>query len=286
MTTTTSPRGIHCTETILVPQNESLFLNSVKAAANPRQIQSTIFDVEKAVISIQHKLNVAMYQAALICELNADHFTLFQNNENLNTTDHTDVLYKICLFCIDNIDEYKLVLTLFIETFAAMIFSLFDVSGSLINILYDLQLAEKEVSLQKVIEVINKTTGSIKPSDVVAKLLYSYSSYSEIDAKYTSKALREIKWVKSMREIRNRTTHRSIFDVCDAQLIRREDIFARANSGQSRQTTVFLLNQDLWPDKKLCEFVEEVFNDLEQFVEDFYYDLVQAVQNSGSLPIY
>src|SRR5260370_26496615 len=81
-------------------------------------------------------------------ELNPKDFTLFGLFRDPATRDVKFSLanYKICSYSMGNIDEYLLALTFFIDTFAANVFSLFDVSGALINHLYKLAINEDHTS--------------------------------------------------------------------------------------------------------------------------------------------
>src|SRR5216683_933593 len=139
---TTSLRGIECPDHILIPANEADLLVAIEAITNRRQY----LNIRKSILSIQHKLNVAMYQAALVCRLNPNDFTLFERFRDPASRDvkSSDISYKICTYSMSDVDEYLLALAFFIETFAATIFSLFDVSGSLINQLYMLNINEDD----------------------------------------------------------------------------------------------------------------------------------------------
>lgn len=275
---TTPIRGIECPDRILIPMNQLNLLDAIKAIANDRQFQNT----HKSVLSIQHKLNVAMYQAALISELKPEHFTLFDKNRNASNRElkFSEIAYKICSYSMGDIDEYLFILSFLIETFAATVFSLFDVSGSLINQLYMLNLKERDVSFTSVMQKL-QSEGRIDSQDIVFRFLYSYFSTPD-QPDYASKALREITWVKPMKEIRNRTTHRPITDVCDID--ERKDVYSSIYQGIPEIN--FLIDNSIYPNKKLCDFVREVFNGVEEFVEDFFFYLREAVQRSSDLPIY
>ncbi len=129
--TTIPLRGIDFSGRILVPLHANGLLNEIQAVTNQRQKDSIVREIQKSIISIQHKLNVAFYQAVLIRSLKTDDYTLFELYPG--RLSNSNVSHKICTYSMFNIDEYLLVLTFFIETFAATVFSLFDVSGSLIN---------------------------------------------------------------------------------------------------------------------------------------------------------
>jgi len=127
-----------------------------------------------------------------------------------------------------------------------------------------------------------KTKVKIDVNDIVYRLLYSYDA-SPDEPNYASNALREITWVKPMKEIRNRTTHRPITDVCD--IASRRDVYAKVY--QEHPKLEFIINNNIvYPDKNLCSFAREVFNGVEEFVEDFFFFLTEAIQRSENLPIW
>jgi len=152
--TTIPLRGIDFSGRILVPLHANGLLNEIQAVTNQRQKDSIVREIQKSIISIQHKLNVAFYQAVLIRSLKTDDYTLFELYPG--RLSNSNVSHKICTYSMFNIDEYLLVLTFFIETFAATVFSLFDVSGSLINHLYQLNLKEEDVDFKTVIWELQK----------------------------------------------------------------------------------------------------------------------------------
>ncbi|HZO71040.1 MAG TPA: hypothetical protein VFB60_02490 [Ktedonobacteraceae bacterium] len=276
---TTPLRGFECPDHILIPSNEADLLVAIETITNRRQY----LNIRKSILSIQHKLSVAMYQAALVYRLNPNHFKLFEMFRDPTSRDikSSDISYKICAYSMEDIDEYLLALAFFIETFAATIFSLLDVSGSLINQLYMLNINEEEVSFHAALLQLQKQA-RITPSDDIFRLLCSYSLSSRVSGYTSTIPLRNITWLKPIKEIRNRTTHRPITDVCD--FVSRGDV----HSVHSREIpqTEFFLNQNVYPDKRLREFAKEVFDGIEEFVEDLYFYLKEAVQRSNSLPIY
>jgi len=276
---TTRLRGIECPDRILIPMHQSTLLDAIKNITTKRQFM----DVHKSILSIQHKLNIAMYQAALICQLKPEDFKSFEGyRDAAKRVEHLSKIdYKICSYTMGDSDEYLLILSFLIETLASTVFSLLDVCGSLINQLYMLNIKEKEVSFYVAMQQIQKQ-GTIDTNDVVYRLLYSYYSTPD-QTDYASKALKEITWVKPMKEIRNRTTHRPITDVCDFD--ERRDIYAGIHQEPSRPE-FFINDTIIYPNKKLCNFAKEVFDGVEEFVEDFYASLEEAVQRSDHLPIY
>jgi len=277
--TTIPLRGIDFSGRILVPLHANGLLNEIQAVTNQRQKDSIVREIQKSIISIQHKLNVAFYQAVLIRSLKTDDYTLFELYPG--RLSNSNVSHKICTYSMFNIDEYLLVLTFFIETFAATVFSLFDVSGSLINHLYQLNLKEEEVDFKTVIWELQKQS-RIDPNDDVLRLLFSYYSWKKEPAYFGTTPLRDVTWMKPMKEVRNRTTHRPITDVCN--FIRRGDIYS--NLYQGVPETDFFLDRNISQNTRLFDFAKEVFEGIELFVEELYTYLSQATQRSGSLPIY
>ncbi|SRR5712692_4817279 len=277
--TTTPLRGIECPDRVLTPANEASLLSLIRAITSDRDY----LNINKSVLSIQQKLNVAMYQAALIYKLDPNHFTLFEMFREQSTRDlkFSNLNYKICSYSMGDINEYLLALTFFIDTFAATTFSLFDVSGSLLNQLYKLKLNEDEVSFYKALKEL-QMQGSIDVNDNVFRLLCSYSLSPREPAYSSATPLYNIAWLEPLKTIRHRTTHRPITDICDFAL--RGDVHS-VHSGDIPKTE-FFLNEKLYPDKKLRDFVKEVFDGIEEFVEDLYFYLREAVQRSTGLPIY
>lgn len=279
--TSFSLRDIDCPEKILVLQNELNLRQAISNFATARQMRSLVQDIEKSLISIQHKLNVAMYQGGLICNLNPDHFTLFieQPDPAKRELLVTDTLYKLCMYEMHDDHEFRLCLSFFIETFSATIFSLLDVVGHLLKDLYELSIPAHQVSFNKMIEAF-KTK---RPSDKLYDFLQIYQPNSPVPTKPQHA---NEPWVDPLTKIRNITTHRLITDVCDAQLVRRSGIYNQLRS----QKTQFLLDQSLFPtgtsDVELCHFVKDVFAGIQQFVEELYDRLRQAVEQSKQIPIY
>jgi len=277
---TTPLRGFECSDRILIPVNEAYLLSVIKAVTSEREYVS----ICKSIISIRQKLNVAMYQAALIYKLNPNHFTLFHvfRDQNMREVKFSEINYKICSYSMGDVNEYLLALAFFIDTFAATIFSLFDVSGSLINQLYKLNIKEDEASFHKALSEI-QLQGCIDSNDSVFRLLCSYTLSQKEPAYRSTTPLYTITWLKPIKSIRNRTTHRPITEICDFES--RGDIHS-INSGDVLQTE-FFLNEKIYSNKKkLSDFVKEVFDGIEEYVEDLYFYLREAVQRSTTLPIY
>ena len=123
-------KDLDCQETVLVPQRESDLRQAVTTAANPSQRRILVIKIEESLASIRHKLTVVMYQTALVCELRPGDFASFLEAEKLAIVPPQATMadYKGCSFTMNEVSEYRLFLTFFIETFAATSFSLFDSS--------------------------------------------------------------------------------------------------------------------------------------------------------------
>lgn len=260
-------KGLAGDDTVLIPTNAEPFLVAVKHVATDRQSRTLVVDLEKSVISIEHKLNIARYTAGLIQDMNEEDFLRFRYHYLLNGTHTTDASYKgRCLFTMTDWKEYLLFLTFFLEAFAAAAFSLFDVFGHLMNDLYSLQLSDRDASFHNV----------VNHSRILGSSIYAFLS------SYVPREPAALPWITPLKDVRNVSTHRSITDICrfpsdDGNLFnppRRPDFVMDRG---------FFQNQG--GDKHLKEFVEECFDGLEEFVEDIYDRLRQEVENNGFLPL-
>jgi hypothetical protein len=271
---TTPPRATDRPETVLIPKRADMLVAELRTYLPERLHERVIDDsIQKILTSIAHKLTVAMYQAALICDVNSGHFTLFREIErqSLSSRRVSTVRYKGCAYKIRNIHEYRLFLTFFIETFSATIFSLLDVCGHLLNELYGFARTERNISFKKILdeELKPKYSGRSNP---VYDLVRQY--------RVGDTTCRD--WVQPLENIRNRTTHRPITDICRFET--QGDLY------DSKAPTEFFLNKDLFPsansDVKLCDFVQRVFSEVDQFIDELYEHLRQGIAQSKGLPIY
>jgi hypothetical protein len=268
------PHPLDMPDLVLTPQNEEQLLRVIDAVANPRQRSGVVVDINKSVNSVRHKLSIAMYQTALICNVRADDYLFFEDckKKKKKPRKFSRISYKGCDYSMRDLDHYRLLVMFFIETFSAACFSLLDVCGYLLNNLYDLGLTAKETSFHKSKQEIQKKKATTDP--VIAFLsLYDLGAVSPVP------------WLKPLKEMRNRTTHRPITDVCDVTTWRRGDLLDE----NTQITSELYLNKNLFspadPDRKLCDFVQESFQGLIDFVEELYRILIQEVQDQGSLPL-
>ncbi|NTV99782.1 MAG: hypothetical protein HGA19_00585 [Oscillochloris sp.] len=267
-----SLRGIFCSEWVFIPQNEASLYTELRSIVPSRLHVRVIGEsVEKSTLSIRHKLTVMMYQAALISKLKAEEFADFEEKDRYNTLPLGPSIVNHYGYSVqmNNIHEYRLYLALFLETFAATAFSLLDVTGHLLNELYILGKTPEDISFHSVRTAL--TTKSIYP------FLTQYAPGNPTS----------VSWIKPLKEIRNRTTHRPITDVCEAETRRRASIFKSMPEARG----FFYLDPNLFggTDILLSDFVCQVFSGLEEFVEDLYDHLRQAIilaqSTKGSLPI-
>lgn len=223
-------RTINCTDIVLVPLNENVLLTEIRNVANPRQQRTLVPSIEKSIKSVSHKLSVAMYQAALICDIKPDDFEEFERLEVLGQRplQQSPAEYKGCVYNIEDIHHYRLLITLFVETFAAANFSLLDVIGHLINSLYDLGKTEEKTSFHIAFEELHKRKKS--NPDAVYNLLSNYRL--KIDSNGPDNP-NVVSWFNPLRKIRNRTTHQLITDVCEAQTLHRRSLYDDAHTSGS-----------------------------------------------------
>lgn len=267
-----SLRGVFCPDWVLIPQNEAQFYAELRVLLPARLHRRVIDDsVEKSTLSIRHKLTVMMYQAALISKMKPEEFVDFEEKDRYNTLplQPSQVNHYGYSVQMNNVHEYRLYLALFLETFAATAFSLLDVTGHLLNELYLLGKTPEDISFHSVRTAL--TTKSIYP------FLTQYASGNATS----------VPWIKPLKEIRNRTTHRPITDVCEAESRRRNSIFKPMPEARG----FFYLDPVLFGgnDKLLVDFIQEVYGGLEEFVEDLYDTLRQAIvraqSTTNSLPL-
>src|SRR5260370_42468367 len=76
--TTTPLQGLDSSGCIMIPRNAARLVSELQDVANKRQKDTLVFNIEKSIMSIQHKLNVARYQAVLTRKLKTRGFTSFK----------------------------------------------------------------------------------------------------------------------------------------------------------------------------------------------------------------
>jgi hypothetical protein len=163
-----------------------------------------------------------------------------------------------------------LYLALFLETFAATAFSLLDVTAHLLRDLYQIpNLTPENTAFSKILPAMQ--------SKMIHPFLIQYAPGNPTS----------VYWIKPLKEIRNRTTHRPITDVCEAESRRRNSVFRSMPEVKG----FFYLDPTIFGgvDILLTDFVTQVYDGLEEFVEDLYDHLRQAIiqtnMTKGSLPL-
>jgi hypothetical protein len=265
-------RGIDGNETVLIPNNQEPLLNKILEVADDRQERVLVPEIQKSLISIGHKLNIVRYNAGLIRDLSPEDYIRFRYRHLYSGIDSlsSNTSFKDrCLFTMTDIDEYRLFLTFFVETFAAASFSLFDVCGFLLRDLYQLSLDNRRVSFAAV----------MNESRIQSSSLYHFV------LNYLPNQTNSVPWIGPLKDIRNETTHRPITRVC-----RLPPDSEEGNLYSPVELKEFILYRDFFPSRtdevRLSDFVEECFDGLEEFVEELYDSLRQAVDDTGRLPIY
>ena len=272
-------QGLHGSQSIIVPQNSTPLLREIDTIANESgAARRRAKLIRKNVASIQHKLNVVRYNAGLIQDLEERDYLRFINlhlYDEIASISSTTSFVDRCEFKITSDSEYRMFLTFFLESFAAAAFSLLDVAAHLLKEIYDLQFVDRQGSS------INVTfANALKESKIIGNTnLHSFL------LKYKPGTSNSVNWIKSLKEVRNRTTHRPITDVC--RLPRSP---SEGNLYDDLPTVnEFLLYDDIFDgttsDEPLKSYVENCFDGLEQFVEELYDILFREIRASGTLPI-
>jgi hypothetical protein len=271
-------RGITCPDTVLVPQRHSDLILALRKVV-PQRMHARMIDesIEKSMRSIGHKLTVAMYQAALLCSADMEDYVVFRQIDlGVVQMAHSSVAqYKGTSHRIENKSEFDTFLTFFIETFAATCFSLLDVCGQLLHELYKPTMPTRkngqpvDVNFYNVLTAIRNSI-STRPHPIIAWL-------EQGDLASTNC----FPWLKTLKEMRNRTTHRSVMDICK--------YVVQGSPYASHSPAQLLVGTDLLPpnapDTTLSQFAVDVFDACENFVEGLYDLLTQAIVSKGQLPI-
>ena len=268
--------GLDSNQTIIVPDQASIFLSTVQSNTRDRP---RLKKIEAEVNSIQHKLNVIRYHAGLIqalCEKDYGEFLYTANvSGKISYADYQDR----CLFSMHNKHEYSLFLTLFIETLSAGSFSLFDICAHLITDLFDLPLPRPtrsgsiiDISYKKVLEE-NKLQNFTDLYD----FLYQYRATSRTG----NASPNQVSWIDPLEAIRHKITHKPITDI----LIWKGD----AGVYSSEETAEFLIHDDFFTNQpngdELKTFAKKCFDGIEKFVDELFQKLVIEVNNNGFVPI-
>ncbi len=273
------PRPFDHPDLLLTPENESIFERSIESFANPAQLRrGLVVDLKKSTATIRHKINVLIYEAALICLINPQDFQDFKTFSDIPQIPprESKVDYKGWTYNLRDFYHYRLAVSLFVETLAASAFSLFDVFGRLINDLYDLGMNAEATSFKKAHNELTKRRGN--NSDVVVQYLDNYRLPKQGQALQPNTP----SWLPPLEEIRHRTTHRPITDICvvRSQTSMYPEIEPAA--------TTFFLAADLFSSATefpLCDFVREVSDGVQIFVGELYDLLRYEVERQQQLPL-
>lgn len=271
-------KGLAGDDTVLIPTNAEPFLVAVKHVATDRQSRTLVVELEKSVISIEHKLNIVRYNAGLIQNMNEGDYLRFRHRHlyppDINVPPATANFKDRCQFTMTDIKEYRLFFTFFVETFAASAFSLLDVCAYLLKDLYYLQFVDRSGNPRNVSFVNAMKEPKIRNNNTLYKFL----------SQYRPKHTHSVDWIEPLKNIRNTTTHSPITDVCRLP--------PDSDDGNLYKPDVvgdFLLYDTFFQppvsEPKLKEFVEKCFDGLEKFVEELYDQLRQEVKKHGFLPI-
>jgi hypothetical protein len=273
--------GLHSNCPMIDVSTEAAFWAEVERktpASSGRRLRK---DIQKSVDSIQHKLNIIRYNAGLIHNMTEkDYLRLayrhLYSNIELASIDSITMYQDRCMFLMQNDSEYRMFLTLFIESFAAASFSLFEVCAYLLKDIYSLPFL---TNTGKSIRVSYKNALGELNRQAKSPALYSFL------LKYKANETNNIKWIDPLEEMRHLTTHRPITDVCRLPTQSKD-----GNLYYDKPTVrEFLLDNAIFKgittDEKLKAFVEECFDGIEHFVEELYAQLTTEIQASPSLPL-
>ena len=243
--------GLNGNGLVLMPRR--LFLESLQKHIDPRKLRP----IEPYVFSIDHKLNVARYNAGLIQSLHPrdyDKHYLKKDYKVKASRIRTKVEYsKRCVYYAYDWDQYALGALTFVESFAAAAFSLFDSSGYLLKEMYNLPISPEAVNF---FEATEKIKGG-NPH------MYSFLANYRLDD------LACHPWFKTLKELRNHTTHAQVTDILKLETP------MPPHSQEIRLNGKSIKAKD---DPILREFVEECFLGLEEYVDQLYLNLARQVE--------
>lgn len=270
--------GLSGIDTVIIPTNAKPLLKAVSQVATSRQKRTLVREVEKSMVSIEHKLNIVRYNAGLIQNMNEEDYLRFRHRHlyppDIDVPPATANFKDRCLFTMTDIKEYRLFFTFFVETFAASAFSLLDVCAYLLKDLYYLQFVDGSGNPRNVSFVNAMKEPKIRNNNALYRFL----------SKYRPKQTHSVDWIEPLKNIRNTTTHSPITDVCRLP--------PDSDDGNLYTPVVvgdFLLYDSFFQppvsEPKLKEFVEKCFDGLEEFVEELYDQLRQEVEKHGFLPV-
>ena len=272
--------GLHSNHPIIDTSTAAPFWVAVENKTSGRSGRRLHGDIKKSVDSIQHKLNIVRYNAGLIQDMTEKDYLRFANRHlyseaELKNIDATAMYQNRCMFLMQDDAEYRMFLMLFVESFAAASFSLLEVCAYLLKDIYSLPFL---TSSGKNIRVSYKNALQESKLKLTSPTLYSFL------LQFKAKETNNVSWIDPLEEVRHRTTHRPITDVC-----RLPTQSGDGNLYYDLPTiNDFLLNDDIFSgttDEKLKVFVEVCFDGIEQFVEELYARLTSEIQSSPNLSL-
>lgn len=269
--------GLESNQTIIVPDQASVFLSTVSSKTMDRP---RLKKIEAEVNSIQHKLNVIRYHAGLIQTLSENDFGLFlysaSNVDKMSYASYQDR----CIFTMNNEQEYALFLTLFIETMSAGAFSLFDVCAHLITNIFDLPLPRQTRSGTATIDISYKKV--LEESKVQSFTdLYDFLCQYRATSRSGNASQNQVSWIDPLEAIRHKITHKPITDIVIWNGV--ADVYS------PDKTAEFLVHKDFFTNQpngdELKSFARKCFDGIEEFVDELFRKLIAEINNHGSVPI-
>jgi hypothetical protein len=225
------------------------------------------------VYSIDHKLNVARYNAGLIVKMNPEDYGRARFG-SVKAPEFITVDYPHrCTYYAYDWDQYSVMLLYCIESFAAASFSLFDSCGYLLTAAYNLNLPREEPPHKDEkdgrwldISFVNAHADLKRGGkDKMAHFLKQYLPSSTT-----------ISWIAPLRNLRNHTTHGQVTDIVEL----RAPTPPTPKSIQLRGTSISAKD-----DIELAAFVEQCFAGMEVFVERLYEIIAMQVREEKNLPL-